>query len=238
MPKTSTPKAPLPSLSTRLRDLVDDNRLVSKSDPENPGPLSLTLVPGDPDCGVFIMVGDNASGKSLMVRLLASRLNTDKVEPLQVSMRYRTSSGMHRVFMFGSDEDESTGAVSLHAVKGGMRTCQERMEPTWLMLDEPDIGLAEGYCLALGEYLARFGNDLDGNGQKALGLVTHSKPLVQGLAKHLRRRPHFLVTGPRHAGMGLEQWLADNTPLGLDELLQLNDKGHQTWRAVEALLKS
>lgn len=216
---------------------MKDNRLLHKEGVEDSGPLSLTLVPGDADCGVFVLVGDNASGKSLFVRLLASRLNVDKIEPLQVSMRYRTASGMHRIFMFGSDEDESTGAVSLHAVKGGMRTCQERLEPTWLMLDEPDIGLAEGYCLALGEYLARFGNDLDGNGKKALGLVTHSKPLVQGMVKHLKARPHFLVAGARHAGMNLDQWLADNTPLGLDQLLELNDKGHQTWRAIQAILK-
>ncbi len=227
----------LPLLQTRLEDLVKDNRLVRKADAESDAPLSLTFSPGDPESGVFILVGDNASGKSLMVRVLASRLNADKVEPLQVSMRYRTASGMHRVFMFGSDEDESTGAVSMHAVKGGLRTCQERLEPSWVMLDEPDIGLAEGYCLALGEYLARFGNDLDGSGKKALGLVTHSKPLIQGLVRHLKVRPHFLVAGERHAGLSLEQWLADTSPRSLDELLQLNEKGHATWQAIHRILK-
>ncbi len=232
MTKTKT----LPSLLKRLKELAEDNRLLATSGEEHVGPLHLTLEPGDPESGVFLLVGDNASGKSLFVRLLATWLNEDKVEPLQVSMKYRTSSGMHRVFMFGDDSTESTGAVSMHAIQGGLNTCQSRLDPTWLMLDEPDIGLAEGYCLALGEYLARFGNDLSGDGRKALGVVTHSKPLIQGMVKHLAHRPHFLVAGARHTGFTLEQWLADKSPRGLDELMSLNDRAHQTFRAVQQVL--
>lgn len=232
---TTTPKV-LPTLAQRLKDLVEDNPLLASYPDEPVGPLHLSLLEGDPDSGVFIFVGDNASGKSLLVRVLAARLNLDKVEPLQVSMRYRTMSGMHRAFMFGSDEDESTGAVSMHAVKGGMTTCQGRTKPSWLMLDEPDIGLAHGYCLALGQYIGTFGNSLCGDGQKALGVVTHSKPLLTSMLKQLGHRPHVLIAGLRHQGMTLEQWLADDTALELDDLLSLNEKGHLLYREVENVL--
>ncbi len=230
-------KKSLLSLAGRMQELTQCSALVREGTATtSDAPVRVSWTPGSPDSGVFILVGDNASGKSLLMRILASWLNDDKVEPLQVSMRYRTEAGLHRAFMFGSESDRSTGAVSLHAVMGGLRTCRGRSTPSWLLLDEPDIGLAEGYSQALGQHLAEFGNELDGQGTRALGLVTHSKALVRSLTERLKHPPHVLVTGEHHAGMTLEQWLQDQRSRTLEELLSLENRGFETWRKVQKIL--
>lgn len=197
-------------------------------------PFKGSLAPGAADSRVVIVAGPNASGKSLLVRLLASWLNDDKVEPIQVSMRYRTAAGMQRVFMYGSDEDQSTGATSLHAVQGALRTSRGRTADHWIMLDEPDVGLSDDYAAAMGAYLAQYGNDLP---EKARGflVVTHSRSLVAGLLGDLDRSPHFIHLG---APQSLEDWLNNpRAPRTVEDLLDLERLGTERWRQVEDRLK-
>lgn len=217
----------------QLQDLVGDNRFMATEG----GPLHATLTEGAPSSRLLVMVGDNAAGKSLLVRVLASRLNAEKTEPLQVSMRYRTQAGMHRAFMFGDEQEESTGAVSLHAVEGALRTAKGRTSPCWVLLDEPDTGLSESYCGALGNYLAQFADALPTGCCEALVVVTHSKALVRSLAAHSKEAPHFIAVGKRQAGQSLPQWLDDNTERSVEDLLGLQATGLDTWRAVQALLR-
>ena len=218
----------------QLRALVADNRVLAGQG----GPLHASLSEGAPQSRLTVMAGDNAGGKSLLVRILASRLNHEKTEPLQVSMRYRTSAGMHRVFMFGDDQEESTGAVSLHAVTGALRTAASRESPCWVLLDEPDTGLSESFSRALGALLAQHANALPDSNFEAMVVVTHSKALVRSLVAHATHRPHFIATGERQCGQDLEGWLNDDTERSIDELLALAKTGRDTWRAVEELLKA
>lgn len=197
-------------------------------------PFKGSLALGAEDSRVAIVAGPNASGKSLLVRLLAAWLTTDKIEPLQVSMRYRTMAGMHRVFMFGSDEDQSTGATSLHAVLGATRASRDREDKHWVMLDEPDVGLSADYAAAMGEYLAQYGNDQPER-SKGLLVVTHSQPLVMSLLQNLKLRPHFIHLGEPQS---VEEWLHHPcSSRTVDELLNLDKLGHDRWRQVEAQLK-
>lgn len=191
------------------------------------------LTRGAEDSRVAVITGPNASGKSLMVRMLAATLNEEKVEPLQVSMRYRTMGGIHRAFMFGSDEDQSTGATSLYAVQGALRTSRERTAQHWVMLDEPDIGLAEEYAAALGAHLASYANDLP---EKAKGfvLVTHSRALVRSFVDAMECRPHFVHL---ESDKSLSDWLATSEQRSIEELLALDALGNTRWSALEAVLK-
>lgn len=196
-------------------------------------PFRVHLSAGADESRVAILAGPNASGKSLLVRLLASRLNQDKVEPVQVSMRYRTSAGIHRAFMFGSDEDQSTGATSLYAVTGALACSRGRGSPHWLMLDEPDIGLAEEYAEALGCYFAEYANALP---EKAHGfvLVTHSRRMVAAFANALALRPHFMHL---ERPASLDEWLAAPGSRTVEELLGLEQLGNQRFSAVERIIR-
>lgn len=137
--------------------------------------------PGNPR--LIVISGENAGGKSFFAKALNAFMQEDdpkQVEWMPVSMGMRTSPGLHRSFMFGDESNESTGRISLKAVLGGLRTCQSRERPHVLLLDEPDIGLAESYQAALGQLLAEFAADLPVH-TRALIVVSHSRALVSAL---------------------------------------------------------
>lgn len=202
------------------------------------GGLTGTFQEGHPDSRVILIVGDNAAGKSLVIRVLASKLNTAKVEPLQVSMKYRTAPGMHRSFMFGpcGDSEDSTGNISLGAIKGAFRTAEARSTPTWVMLDEPDTGLADGYCAAMGTYLANFGNRLPLNECQGLAVVSHSRKLMSAMTFSLQLAPHVVCLADYQSDDILQAWLEDERERTVEELLALGDASLARWRVIEGII--
>lgn len=218
-------------------ELVEDILVYSTLMSKNGGPFAATFEPGDPESRVILIAGDNASGKSFMTKILASFLNEDKIEPLQVSMRYRTMAGMHRIFMFGKgDEEDSTGNVSLTAIKGALYNAEERKNPCWVILDEPDTGLSEGYCGAMGTYLANFGNRVPLNNCEGMAIVTHSRRLASSLLFTLEKKPHFLCLSQYDADDHLTAWLEDERDHSVEELLALSDSAHETYRKINQVL--
>lgn len=202
-------------------------------------PLRAHLTEGDPDSQVLVMTGSNASGKSFAVKVLAAWLSNEKpkVEAIQVSMKYRTAPGMHRAFMFGAlgDELDSTGSISTGVVNGALKTARGRDTPCWVMLDEPDTGLSDDFCPAMGEYIAQAVNG--GLGKKCQGLVvvTHSKSLVQAMAETLEKKPHFVHLDEQP--LTLEGWLASSRRRTVAELVSLPQKSVETYRALNKTLK-
>lgn len=202
----------------------------------NGGPLVASFEEGDPESRVLLIAGDNASGKSFLVRVLAAKLNDQKVEPVQVSMRYRTMSGLHRAFMYGGgDAEDSSGNVSLIALRGALRTVEGRETPSWLMLDEPDTGLAEGYCGALGTYLADFGNRMPVSNCQGFTVVTHSRRLVSSMLFSLQKKPHFLCFSDYAANDLMEAWLEDARDRTVEELLGLGETSINRFRQINRL---
>lgn len=216
-----------------VRACVERSALFEK----NGGPLTATFEEGDPDSRVLIIAGDNASGKSFMIRLLAAKLNEKKIEPLQVSMKYRTTPGLHRAFMYGSgDAEDSTGNISLIAVRGALSTAEGRATPNWVLLDEPDTGLAEGYCGALGIYLANFGNRMAASECEGMSVVTHSRRLVSSMLFSLNKKPHFLCFAD-YVGDDLAQsWLEDERDRTVEELLSLGETSIGKFRKINRII--
>lgn len=202
---------------------------------EEEGPLAATLTEGAAKAKVAVIVGDNASGKSLFVKIMASLCHAhkpNKVEAIQVSMKYRTASGMHRAFMYGAlgDEMDSTGNVSMIAVNGALKTAAGRTSPHWLMLDEPDTGLSESYARALGTWLAQEFEKL-GKETKGIAIVTHSKSLVENLFRDSKLTPWFVHIGGSQTP---ENWLEDTSERSIKDLLGLQDRSHKLFRAIQA----
>ena len=200
------------------------------------GALEGLFTKGQTDSKVVVVVGGSASGKSFCIRVMASWANNDDEEPIQVSMKYRTEAGFHRAFMFGpiGDSEDSTGNVSLGAIKGALGTSENREKNHWLMLDEPDLGLSEDYAAAMGVWLAEYANKLPEKCQ-GLMIVTHSRDLVKSLFEKTTLTPHFLHMDGNKTP---EQWISSNpVTRTVTELMSLEDKSRQRRRAINAVLK-
>lgn len=115
------------------------------------------------------MSGENGGGKSLLCRALQARVAKESkearipVEVIHVGMDMRTTGGIVRAFVFGSENDDSTGKISVRSVLSSIKTARSRKNPHWLMFDEPDVGAGEGYRHAMGELFASFALDLPSN---------------------------------------------------------------------------
>ncbi|HIG92760.1 TPA: hypothetical protein HA242_05880 [Candidatus Woesearchaeota archaeon] len=152
---------------------------------------------------LLLLTGENASGKSFFVRLMAAyvhfRLET---EPILVDMSLRTESDIKRALVFGDEERDSTGNISLKSVINGIKTSKGRQNAHYLMYDEPEIGLSDGYQMALGNYVAKFMDELPAK-IKGLVIATHSKYVARPLVPY----------NPNHIRFGdtltLEQWLEE-----------------------------
>lgn len=135
---------------------------------------------------VLVVTGENASGKSLAFLILNNLVRSfgkeDKIDVLvmDIGMSRRTKSGIEKAFMFGDEHLDSTGNISIKVMQTGVANSRNKESYHYLMLDEPDIGVGEGYHNAIGQYLSEFAAALP---EKCLGLVvaTHSRKITRKL---------------------------------------------------------
>lgn len=211
--------------------LVEDEDLFGAE-----GPCPVLFEPGRADSRVLVVTGENAAGKSIALKALqayARRESEKKVEVMRVGMEMRANGGIARSFVFGGSEDEdSTGTLSINAVLGGLKTSIAREERHMLMFDEPDIGLSEGYQAAVGARLRDFMKNapelLDG-----LVVATHSRPLVSEL---MDLEPHCLRVGCDMRPT--EEWLRNGSlPHSPEDLDRLHEIQVTRWRNVSKILR-
>jgi len=187
---------------------------------------------------VWVVSGENAGGKSLFCRALQQIVAADSkeagspVEVMRVGMDMRTQSGVLRGMMFGSEQDDSTGKNSVQTLLTGISTARSRTNPHWLVLDEPDVGVGEGYRHAIGELFASFATDLPDN---TLGffVVTHAReiaaPMIRAGASSVRIGDDLRP---------VEEWLREgDLPKTVDDLRELSRKGTERFRAIGSVLR-
>jgi ATPase subunit of ABC transporter with duplicated ATPase domains len=179
----------------------------------------------------FVITGPNASGKSFVSKLIAAYVRKEhKLECMNVGMAFRTTPGIGRALVFSDDGDHSTGLNSYGAIEGGLRTCRQRETPHILILDEPDIGLSEGFQGAVGMRLAEFASNLPEH-TVGFGVVTHSRRLL----RHLEPlRPHHLRCDDK---LTLKQ-VVENDPDDLtpSDIETARATGLKRWRAINKLI--
>ena len=224
---------PGPVLPLIARWVVDESRVIADEE----SPFTATLLEGDQR--VLLIVGENASGKSLAFRLIAQIAKNHEILPITLSIRERTGAGtsgmegMRRAFIYGEEGENSTGATSARVVEAGFRNV-ERDVPCLLALDEPEIGLSDGYAEALGEFI---GMNAIKTTEMCCGVivVTHSRRLVSGLVKGMGTAPTMLDMSSSHDSV--EAWIASSETRSVEELLALPDTGLERWRTVNKMLK-
>jgi hypothetical protein len=226
----------LPALA---RWAVTDSAILTADE----SPFRGTLVTGDER--VLVVTGENASGKSLAFRLIMQLANSGGVEPIPISIRERTASGtdemarMKRAFAYGDEETSSTGSVSARVVQSGFDALDTRAVPAILALDEPEIGLSDGYARALGEYIGARAQGMAGNACGVM-VVTHSRALARGLLAGLEAEPTLVAMLGREDEpvASLAQWIETTPERTIDDLLGLREVAHERFRAVSGILRS
>lgn len=184
----------------------------------------------DPD--ILVVVGENAAGKSLFFQFLASWVKKHfNWLGVTISIRERTGSGYHesssfrKALMFGQEDEQSTGATSVDVVKSGFKNAVRDTDTT-LMLDEPELGLSDGYTAALGAFIAQKHKECKEASDKYKGvvIVTHSRKLVRNLVTELGFNPSFVNMG---SNKDLQSWLDSEETKSVEDLLNLSSLGRK-----------
>jgi hypothetical protein len=207
------------------------------------GPCPALVEPGAPGSKVILVSGENAGGKSFIVKWMKALVHNQekaggpKIEFMDCGMHLRTMPGIHRAFMYGEENVESTGNISIKAVLGGLATCRKREHAHVLSLDEPDIGLSEGYQTALGELIEEFAVDMPEK-TEALVVVTHSRQIAWQLlhgTPGANLSPHCIRVGDDLRPT--REWVA-NGPLkrSVDDLKSLAERTVHRYRAMQKVI--
>jgi energy-coupling factor transporter ATP-binding protein EcfA2 len=210
-----------PVIDAFMKDMLSLLVFQPDADNNNLPAIETTLDKGQGK--LVIITGDNASGKSLVRRLVHSKLHKKKTELIHISQQGRTTEGLHRAFIYGAEDWESTGAISANTLQKSLKTSRSRGEKHCLFWDEPDIGLSDNYAAGLGVAIRNFIADPPALLQMAF-LVTHNKALVKQL---MPLKPWNLRLG---GCPSLQEWLdAEIVPASLDELYE---KSHDRFRRI------
>jgi len=170
-------------------------------------------------CRVAVVVGSNACGKSLLRRAIVQKLHYDeKLFVAHFSQEARSKGGFERAFVYGSEDDESTGYLTISSLLKNFR--QDRDKPWVTVCDEPEIGLSEESQIGLGIWLRdRMAKDMP----NLLGMVvvTHSRHVVSALSECDGFR--LLDLDGKHNTEWLDRDIVPVSPQ------QIKDRGQARW---------
>ena len=191
---------------------------------------------------VVLLAGENATGKSMLAKsLVAWASHHAKYQPITLTMSERTGStlhemgGMRRAMIYGDESQKSTGTNSFNVVKRAMSNYQAWSEqnPTFILLDEPDLGLSESYCFAMGQYIGQEAAKVPSS-RGILVVCTHSRNLASGLQEGLGQTPTFVhMAAPK----SMSEWMIHKQQQTIADLESLSETAHQRFRAVHAILR-
>lgn len=228
------------SLAQVVADICEGHKLFNNEK----SPFTASLEKNDFD-DVVVVAGPNASGKSLIVKILEASLKRNfNHTHITVSIRERAGTGLDgmagfkRTMMFGDEAGHSTGAVSASTMENAFSNVSnpDRHANQILMLDEPEMGLSEGYCVAMGQLIAENVIKARESGCfKGLVLVTHNKELVKSLISYLKGKPAFASTSSKVKS--IDEYLSTREVFTSEDLLQLKAKSRDGHNDVDRILK-
>jgi len=223
-------------LTTALDFLLESSLLFNSEET----PFKVQYIEGDPR--FVLILGDNASGKSLAFRLLKSRLSDAGKRVAIVSIRERVGNpfndmgGFAKTLMYGYEHEQSTGATTLQVLNKAFKHLGGEGYDV-VGIDEPEIGMSERLHAALGENIF---NKYMEHPEGSVILITHSRRLLRSLLSRLPSPPTTLlcshVSSPLHPS--LDAWLEADSDLSLEYLNNLESLALEGYRSVHKVLKS
>jgi hypothetical protein len=178
---------------------------------------------------LVLALGENASGKSFFRRIVRQICKMGGVENIHLSMEGRGESfGGLRSFVYGDEEQKSTGENSAGTILLAIRTSRGRDNKHVIFWDEPDFGLSDMWAAGAGVEVREFALDPPSNLVAAV-LVTHSRAFVREL---LPANPHVLWFGKGEES--LQDWLV--RPTSPRPLAELAEESRVRWKLIQEIL--
>jgi predicted ATPase len=167
---------------------------------------------------LVVITGPNASGKSVLRKILT---NNYKKNLIFLSQEGRCQSGIPRCFIYGDEQEDSTGFNTIKSLLTGIKSAKDGRH---LFLDEPEIGCSEEVQAAIGQ---RIVEELDN--LQMVYIVSHSRILVDRL---MRREPSHIRL---EDDMTLYEWLNRRIePVVLEDVLA---KGYDMHKKISKMTK-
>jgi hypothetical protein len=182
---------------------------------------------------LVLIVGENASGKSLARRLIALLCKEHSAECIGISMQGRRNVAYNigLTFVYGSEDYQSTGENSVGTVLGAITTAKARTKDHVVFWDEPDLGLSDAWAASVGAAIRKFAQEPPDH-TRAIFVVTHSKALVAQLLEAL---PHFVYFGnERNPPTSAAKWLTSD--IVVRDLETLQKVSHARFLAIQKIL--
>lgn len=193
--------------------------------------LNYKLIPGSK---IVLIAGPNASGKSVVGKVIEQVARLEKKSVRSSSMRNRTCGLLGQKMIFGDEGEESTGCNSVAATTVGFSSSIKDGNAV-LILDEPDIGLSDEYAAALGDYIAQQMNQSHEQFEM-LAVVSHSRLLFKSIIDAIEIPCSSIHVGDENTTF--DDWL--NQPFkkaSIEELLNLKNKGFEKWSQIEKIIR-
>jgi len=118
---------PFPIANTLLTQAAQTRLLSLHQNDGGCQPTTLTLRPAAENQKLVVITGLNATGKSLLRRLIGHAFQKQGGnEVMHLSMEKRTEGDVVGALMFGSEQDQSTGCITTHSSLTGIRTSRSK----------------------------------------------------------------------------------------------------------------
>ncbi len=177
-----------------------------------------------------VITGPNASGKSVLRKVICGSCDKRKVKTMYFSQSARCAGGITRAFIYNDETENSTGSISsgtfLKAIKNG----KSWEKPFVIIFDEPEIGCGEELQAAMAVRLAK---ELDALSADCLGIfvITHSREFAR----------HLLPLNPTHwrldvDNLTLEQWV-NRKIVPIESLEDLDAINWRRYKIVDSLME-
>ena len=180
---------------------------------------------------LILITGPNASGKSLLRKILHGRVNKKDMIYVNTSQQGRCTGGIERAFIYGSEAEESTGFNSIKQIKKCFNSIKQYEKPCVVMLDEPEIGCSEEVQAAMGIRIAdELSRIEDIPMLQCFFIITHSRQLVKYISS--ANPSHWRLSGDN---MTLEQFV--NREIAPADLDKITEESNEKWRAVAKMIE-
>lgn len=177
---------------------------------------------------VCVITGGNATGKSLFRKLIYNEYKDDGIELIHISQAARCRSGMPRMFIYGSEEEDSTGFNTTKTILKSIETIKSRDHKVGLLLDEPEIGCSEELQAGLGLHLASKIPSL--TNLDCCYIITHSREFVKQIAAC--GPSHIRMMSNQHDYISLSDWYYREVE-PIYDLEKLIERGRLGWKYVQ-----